>query len=209
MSDEFFLYVMGKPNFQNDRIWSLTTDEIPDKEHHREVVKSPECVGVFVLFTARRMMWVIKSRGQSWDGDYFWEKILKEHVIPFLKDPQNALNVTQVTFLHNKAPCMKVLRTKNLLKGNNIDFFGNEEWPGNSPDLNACENIGSILKDEVEKRMLSEPLATRYSRTKMEEHISAVFQGMEFNMGLFESLSSSYPAQLQAVRDTNGGNTEY
>ena len=103
---------------------------------------------------------------------------------------------------------MKVLRTQNLLKDNNIDFFGNEEWPSSSPNLNACENIGSILKGKVEKRMLSEHLATRYSRTKMEEHINAVLRGMEFNTELFESLLSSYPACLRAVRDVNGGNIE-
>ena len=77
---------------------------------------------------------------------------------------------------------LKALRTQNLLKDNNIDFFGNEEWPGNSPDLNACKNVGSILKDEVEKTVLSEPLATRYTRTKMEEHIDALLRGTEFNM---------------------------
>ena len=104
---------------------------------------------------------------------------------------------------------LKALWTQNLLKDNNIDFFGNDEWPGNSPDLNACASAGSILKDEVEKRMLSEPLATRYSPTKMEKHITAVLRGMEFNTELFESLLSSYPARLQAVRDTNEGNTEY
>ena len=46
MSDEFFIYVMRRLNFQNDRIWSLTPDEIPDEEHHHELIKSPECVGV-------------------------------------------------------------------------------------------------------------------------------------------------------------------
>ena len=97
-------------------------------------------------------------------------------VIPYLQDPQNVLDVTQVTFLHDKAPCMKALQTQNLLKDNNIDFFGNEEWPGNSPNLSACENAGSILKDEVEERMLSEPLATKHSRTKMEEHIDTVLR---------------------------------
>ena len=104
---------------------------------------------------------------------------------------------------------MKALRTQNLLKDNDIDFFGNEEWPGNSPDLNVCENIGSILKDNVENRMLSEPLATQFSRTRMEEHIDAVLREMEFNTELFESLLSSYPTRAQAVRDANGGNTEY
>ena len=71
---------------------------------------------------------------------------------------------------------MKTFRTQNLLKDNNIDFFGNEEGPSNSPDLNASEKVRSILKDEVEKRMLSEPLATRYSCIKMEDHIDAVLR---------------------------------
>ena len=46
---------------------------------------------------------------------------------------------------------MKALWTQNLLKDNNVDLFGNEERPGKSPDLNACENVGSNVKDEVEK----------------------------------------------------------
>ena len=149
MSDEFFVYVIRRPNFLNDRIWSLIPDEISGKECHHELIRSPECVGVFVLFTAQRMMWMIKSLGQSWDGDYFREKILTKRVI-LSSGPSNVLDITQVTFLHDKAPCMKVLRTQNLLKDNNIDLFGNEEWPHNSPNLNACENVGSILKDEVE-----------------------------------------------------------
>ena len=139
VSNGFFIYFTRRPYFQNDRSWSLIPDEIPDEERHRELIKSPECVGVFVLFTAWWMMWVIKPRGQSWDGDYFRENILTEHVIPFLQDPQNVLDFTQVTFLHDKTLCMKALRTHNLLKYNSIDSFGNEEWPGNSLDLNACK----------------------------------------------------------------------
>ncbi|MPC84452.1 hypothetical protein E2C01_079190 [Portunus trituberculatus] len=38
------------------------------------------------------------------------------------------------------------------------------------------ENVGSILKDMVEGRMLIESLATRFSHTRMEEHIDAVFE---------------------------------
>ena len=57
--------------------------------------------------------------------------------------------------------------------------------------------------------MLLEPRETRFSRHKMEEHIEAVLMEMEFSTELFEALLSSYPARLQAVRDANGGNTEY
>ena len=27
-----------------------------------------------------------------------------------------------------------------------FDFFDNSQWPGSSPDLNATENLGAILK---------------------------------------------------------------
>ena len=135
---------------------------------------------------------------------------MTEQVILFLHGHQNILDVTQVTLLHDRAPYMKVLRTQNLLKDNNIDFFGNEEWLGNSPDLNACENVGSILKSEIEKkRILSEHLPIRYNNAKMEEHINAVLRGMEFNTELFESPLSYYPARLQAVCDTSGENAEF
>ncbi|CAG0878629.1 unnamed protein product [Darwinula stevensoni] len=166
-SDKFFVYVTRKPNSQNNRIWSKTPEDIPDEEHYQELLKTPNCMGTFVLFTARHLMW-------SWDSAYFWEEILSNRVIPFLKDPQNVLDIDQVTFLHDKALCMKALWTQQLLKDNNIDFFGNEEWLGNSPDFNVCEHIGSILKDQVERRMLAEPpvpdsAARQWSNTLKQE----------------------------------------
>ena len=161
-------------------------------------LSSLECVGVFVLFTAQRMMWVIKPWGQNWDGDYFRKKVLTERVIPILQDLMFWTSL-RLPFCMTKHRAWKRVEPRTFWKDNNINFFGNEEWPSNSPDLNACENVWLIMKDEVEKRMLPELLATRYSHIKMEEHIDAVLQGMEFNMELFEPLLSSYPARLQAV----------
>ena len=53
---------------------------------------------------------------------------------------------------HDRAPCMKALTTQAVLRNNQVDFFGNDEWPGSSTDLNACENLGAILKDRVSRR---------------------------------------------------------
>ena len=64
-------------------------------------------------------------------------------------------------------------------------------------------------RTRLKKRMLSEPLATWYSCTKMEERITAVLWGIEFNAELFEPLLPSYPARLQSICDANIGNTEY
>ena len=43
-------------------------------------------------------------------------------------------------------------KTQELLRNSGIDFFSSSEFPGISPDLYVCENIGSIMKDRVEER---------------------------------------------------------
>ena len=142
-SDEFYIYEERRPNFQNDRIWALSVEDIPEDLKIRGISKHPKCVGVFLLFTAKRLMWVIKEKGCSWNGEFFRNEILAQHVIPFLKNWQNVIDIKDTTFLHDRAPCMSALATQNMLTANGIDFFGNGEW------LNAWENLGAILKDRV------------------------------------------------------------
>jgi hypothetical protein len=33
-----------------------------------------------------------------------------------------------------------------------INFFYNSQWPANSPDLNAAETVGAIVKQRVEEK---------------------------------------------------------
>jgi len=155
-SDEFFVYAVRKPNFQNDRIWAKDVDDIAEDERYREIVRNPTCIGIFICFTAKKLLWILKEKGERWDGDYFREKILIENVIPFLNDPGNVLLVGEAVFVHDKAPCMRAKATQQLLKASKVDFWGNDIWPGNSPDLNPAENIGAIIKNEVEALMLQE-----------------------------------------------------
>ncbi len=75
-----------------------------------------------------------------------------------------------------------------MIQDNNIDFGGNNIWLGNSPDLNVAERNGTIIKDEVEKRMLSETGSDRYSEETLKNHIIDVLQTMETDTELFESL---------------------
>ena len=145
---------------------------------------------------------MIKEKGHSWDGAYFRQTILIENAIPFLKDPQNVVSVDDTTFLHDRAPCMKALATQAVLRNNQVDFFGNDEWPGSSPDLNACENLGAILKERVEKR-----LAT--SNDTLDAALTRILGDLEYDTRLFHSLLESYPARLEAVRKAGGGHTRY
>ncbi|CAF2909811.1 unnamed protein product [Rotaria sp. Silwood2] len=152
-SDEFYIYVGRKPNHQNDRIWAKSVEDISSDERYREMVYNATCIGIFIMFTAKKRLWVPKEHGQSWDDTYFRDTILRQHVIPFLRDPSNFLDTDEVIFLHDKAPCMKANATQHLLEDEDVNFWGNSIWPGNSPDMNPAENVGAIIKDKIEELM--------------------------------------------------------
>ena len=63
--DELFIWRIRGPNSQNDRIWARSAEDITDDEHYRQVVKHSDCIGLFLLFSARRLTSVIKERGES------------------------------------------------------------------------------------------------------------------------------------------------
>ena len=207
--DEFFVWCVRKPNHQNERVWAKKIEAIEASQRYREMVRNQTCVGIFVMFTVKKLMFVVKEQGQSWDGEYFRETVLKANVIPFLKNPENVISVNDVTFLHDKAPCMKARATQMLLRSEDIDFWGNDIWPGNSPDLNAAEHIGAIIKDEVETRIIADVGLNRYSYETLKAHVEEVLKSLENRTDLFEQLLLSYPNRLEAVRQANGGHTDY
>jgi len=208
-SDEFYVWTIRRPNYQNDRVWARNIEDIEDDERYREMVKNQACIGIFIIFTAKKLHWVMKEKGESWTGQYFRDVILTQHVFPFLKNEENVIDPDQVVFVHDKAPCMRANMTQHLLKENDIIFWGNDIWPGNSPDLNVAEHIGTIIKDEVERKILSETVENRYKHEILQKHVTDALTDMESNVELFETLLCSYPSRLQAVKNANGRHTDY
>ncbi len=207
-SDEFFVYSMRKVNHQIDWIWARTIDEIPDEVRYRETVKYPVCLGIFILFTARRMMWIVKERGESWNGNYFRETVLPK-VHDFLNKKDNVVSIGDTIILHDKAPGWAANPTQELLRNGPVDFFSKTEYPGNSPDLNPCEDIGAIVKDHVQAKMALEPDEAKFSIETLTATVQNVLAEMEFSTGLFEGLLLSYRKRLQEVVEADGGQIFY
>ncbi|CAF4985287.1 unnamed protein product [Rotaria sp. Silwood1] len=208
-SDEFFVWAVRRPNYQNDRVWSFSLEDIQDDERYQELSAWPNCIGIYICFTAVKLMWVIKDDGASWDGAYYRRSILTENVIPFLSDPKNVLDPSEVVYLHDNASCHKANATQALLKDSGVDFFDRTQWPGNSPDLNVAEDVGSILMDKVESLMIEEHGANQNSKVVLLQHLQNVLHELENETELFENLLKSYPRRLKAVREANGGHTKY
>ncbi len=72
----------------------------------------------------------------------------------------------------------------------------NDTWPGNSRDLNVAERTGTVIKNEVEQKMLSETGHNRYVEERFKKHLSYVLTKMILSTELFEILLCSYPISM-------------
>ncbi len=131
-------------------------------------------------------------------------------MFPFLRNEENVIDPDEVIFVQNRAPCMRANQTQHLFQDNDVKFLGNDLWPENSPDLNAAEQIVTIIKDEVEKKMLSKKIRhSRYLEETLKMHVSDVLTNMETNTDLYENLLCSHPSRLRAVKKANDRHTDY
>ena len=143
------------------------------------------------------------------DGVYFREIVLQQHLIPFVRDPNNVLDTDEVIFLQNKAPCMKANGKQHLLEDEGIKFWGNSIWPDNSPDMNPAENIGAIIKDKVEELMASEDRQNRYSCDVLKTNIESALREVEDDTDLFIDLLCSMRKRFDALKAARGGHTKF
>ncbi len=87
------------------------------------MVQGAKCIGIFIIFTPKGLLWVLKEHGQFRDGAYFRESILQQNVIPFLRDLANVLDTDEAIFLHDKALCMKANATQHLLENEGMKLW--------------------------------------------------------------------------------------
>ena len=83
---------------------------------------------------------------------------------------------------------------------NNIDFFYNTQWSGSSPDLNATENLGVILKKCVGDRIVIIPSMERNLVENLQSIISEELTKIKEKPEIFVNLLKSYPVRLDAVK---------
>ncbi|CAF2519927.1 unnamed protein product [Rotaria sp. Silwood2] len=105
-SDKFYVWLVRRSNYQNDKIWALGVEDIEEDERYREMGQNQICIWIFIMFTCKRLLWLIKDKGEACTGEYFHDRILTQNVIPFLNNEENAIDPDEVTFVHDNVPCM-------------------------------------------------------------------------------------------------------
>ena len=120
-----------------------------------------------------------------------YQEILTETILP-LDLPRNGL-----MFQQDNAPAHKSRSTMQFFAQNGLDVL---PWPPQSPDLNPCENLWSLMKGRLEDREIHGLGELRLAAEQ------------EFNRVTREDLQTlieSMPRRVQAVIAARGGTTKY
>ena len=76
-----------------------------------------------------------------------------------------------------------------MFDDHNIDYmyFGNDEWPGNSQDLNRTENLGAIVMDRFDAKRLEKSRAqNKYSHANAKRILEKVLTKVSNDTELFQ-----------------------
>ena len=104
---------------------------------------------------------------------------------------------------------MKVNATQHLLEDEDVNFWENSIWPGNSPDMNPAENVGAIIKDKVEELMANEDRRDRYNYDAPKTNLENTLQDLEDDTDLFSDLLCSMRKRFDALKAADGSHTKF
>lgn len=120
-----------------------------------------------------------------------YQDILTEVLLP-LNLPMN-----HFIFQQDNAPAHKSRSTMQYFEDNELQLL---PWPPQSPDLNPCENLWSLMKARLEDQVI-------HGMVELEAATEQVFENVDVNY--MHQLVASMPRRIQAVITARGGTTIY
>lgn len=168
----------------------------------------PDCIKESVKHPTSQMVWsVISGKGTGRlhliDGTMNaikYVEVLKNRLIPQLKDWYGTESPPAFTFMQDGAPCHTAKLAMKFLKDEaKLNVL---PWPGNSPDMNPIENLWELLKRKI---AADNPT----TKTELTDSLIKYWHKNEDLKIHCHSLISSMPRRIRALIDAKGGHTKY
>ena len=202
-SDESPYQLYPEGNSKNDVIWAKS----PEGVETIELMKFSPKVMVWGAMTSTCLSELhIVPQKTSIDAVYYQENILEKNLLPMMSRTATTGDLTErkcprkkseLVFMQDGARCHTAATTTQWLQDNEIQFWGKDEWPPNSPDLNPIENLWSILQESMQKEK---------SPPKDVDGLTKLLKKSWRNIPLetLENLVNSMPHRVKAVIEAEG-----
>lgn len=136
-SDEKMFVLQDTHNQQNDRVWSVSLDNIPKDKLAVQRFQNHSSVMVWGAISERgKLPLHFVEKGVKINQDYYIQDVLEAHLLPHA---QLMYGKDYFCFQQDSAPAHKAKRTIEWLEKNLPDYISPAEWPASSPDLNPLD----------------------------------------------------------------------
>jgi transposase len=197
-SDEKLFTVEEKLNKQNDRIYAVAFEAIPEKFRTVQRFQSRSSIMVWGAVSGQgKFPLVIIDKGVKVNQTYYQRAILERVVKP---TAQKMFKNGQWTFQQDSAPAHSAKNTQAFCTTHFPDFIKSSDWPSSSPDLNVMDYaIWGILEARVN--------ATNHrSLDSLKRALQREWKKLSMNQ--IRTAVGSWRRRLKACVDANGGRFE-
>lgn len=193
-SDEKLFLLQESHNPQNDRIWTISTKELPCNLLHVQRFQNVSSVMVWGAICERgKLPLVFIEKGVKVNQNYYKDEVLKKILLP---EAQKLFKNDYFCFQQDGAPAHTAKTVQEWCEENLPDFIPKDDWPPSSPDLNPLDFCiwGYMLASLRIKKI--------HSIGEFKYHLAKIWD--EIPMEVVRAACKDFVSRLRLVRQSKG-----
>jgi inhibitor of nuclear factor kappa-B kinase subunit alpha len=197
-SDEKLFVIEEHRNAQNDRVYAVAFEAIPERVRTVQRFQKPGSAMVWGAVSSRgKFPLVFVESGVKINAAYYREEILEGCL---KAEAQRVFGQGQWTFQQDSAPAHKAKVVQDWCRAQIPDFISSSEWPSSSPDLNPLDySIWGILEARVNA-------VQHRSVDSLKKRLRAEWR--KLSLKTIRTSIASWRRRLRAVVNKRGGRIE-